>query len=221
MIELFVLILIGAGAFFYYYDRRPKPAEPEPDIPPLRDPANPPSPEETKQASTQLLLALSLFDDALNTTDTMEHEFILERATRELMKVRALDPTATATNENGTYTMDEIAGMLLWAESRCLYLRHDQMRAKQETFFDGKGTHEENMRDVRSFDPYLEDYRRRMIPPAEQAVRYAPYRLSHLTNLALCYNCVGEKKKRDEIVQRMLAIDPHNIDTLKLKSGFR
>lgn len=164
-----------------------------------------PTPDETKQAITQLKLAASTIDDALHTKG--DQLSVLAIGAKALALSLRLDPAAQYTYTDGaTYTHDVLAGQLLYIESKAN--------------FDG-GVAALNNWDIEVTDPQqgknITALRQAAINAAEKAVEYQPNNVIYLNHLALMYwkGKKGRHEKAEALLKRVLKIDPDNLDALK------
>jgi tetratricopeptide (TPR) repeat protein len=177
----------------------------------------PPTPQETIQAETQMRLAYAHISEYYGKSDTLHLlnvNIYLVRATKALDRARRLDPNAKiivkgVTVDELEYTQDAMAGELLYLEARAYY---------QEALDFIGGPHG-LLAPIGALNKL--SHRMKHMNHAskciQKALEYQPHSIyyRHQYIHILCRQ--GRLLKARKVYKEALALDPTNIETLRMK----
>jgi len=187
------------------------------EVPPEpRHPDDIPSPEETKRAHNQLRLALALKDEAFEEKNARLQLAKLGDATLALARARSLDPRVTVEDKSAdepyTYTMDGLAGQLLYFEA----LLHRNIADAEDDAAIGayaiKWVYNKHMEESRAA---IKQARLAI----QKALKYDPNMPSYVALAIMISRRSGDQKAADKLLDHALSRWPDNIEFLKLDSS--
>lgn len=189
--------------------------------------------DKTQQARDQLRVAVSFYKDAFSVYDAHAQQRTFTSATRALAKARQLDPNEPVVLEDATLSQDQFAARLLYYEAlsneSSFLTRFDTIQ--KDTELDmylpihisllnaviGNSPTRKMGRRVRSA---AREFLQPAVETLHKALKYDPEHMPSILLLARLYSRLEDWQKRDAAIKRGLAIDPHNLELLKLQSNF-
>ena len=181
---------------------------------------HPPTAEDTLAAQRAMKVAHSHIDDYFDVTEKygkLEHFTAaaqmphLNKAAKSIEKARGIDPSATVTTEtkDGTpihWTLDSLSAHVLFLESISY---HQQMMNDNAVYLDSYARKLQRKRqDAASY---------KALEAAQKALTYQPKSPFFLTHLASMAIHSGNKHIARDAIKQALAIDPDDLDALKLQ----
>ena len=202
-----------AGKFIV--DRIP---QQRPALPVIAVKTRPATPEETRGAVNQMLLAhrlfLKSFEEPENTALAMK---LLGQASTALNTARSLDPGASATveqyKEQTTYTVDELSGNVLHAQGALMLHGVDVLRTGKWPDDMSTPAAAEWARNQEKMNRH---YRTEALAAAQQALAYSPKSVKYRILLAKALRANKKPKDAKVVLQEAHRLEPDNIDVLEL-----
>jgi tetratricopeptide (TPR) repeat protein len=231
---------VGYGIYWYFFKTPGKPAslikletEMQAELEELQRPRasnNPPTADETKNAHNLLRVSNARYEEAFKAKDGEAQLTILTQATRDLLRARKIDPSVKLTTTHDgkavTETMDEVAAKYVYLESLLHFQRGEAQNEAQNKWLEEHLAlrYDQKKGDIKDGFKVFEEARKKhygaAVKPGERAVTYCPNNTLYLRHLSQVYSRVGNNKAQ-EMISRALAIDPDDIETLKISTAMQ
>lgn len=213
--EIILLIVAAFALFVFWHTFSFSSLIPTPQIPKPRDPAEVPTPDETKLAQEHLKAAIAFIDELATTNSNDQQLYTLSHASMAIAKARSLDPHVSVRrkldDQECTSNIDEVSGQILYIESM-LYDKQAIASGTSAAYNIGVNNlaAKQNQKDQKK-------ELKLALNAIDKALRYSDYSKYHL-HRAYLLRRLGYEKEYKVALDRAYQLDPNNLEILKARS---
>lgn len=183
----------------------------------------PPSGDETKRAINHLRLSNAFFKESFEKAKNGSEQIdILQRASHQLLLAAKLDPsvTLTTTDDGKTLTesIDELSAKYCYYESGVKYDTGIKWKKEADEWYNHPQAVE--LGGAKGMKKRATAKLEEALPGAKMAVRYQPNSVFYLQHLTRVYMALEQFEAAAATLAKAAELDPDNIETLKLQTGY-